>query len=65
MNLVIGTVTPPFGTVLFVLSSVANVSVEKVAKSVLIFFSPLLIVLLLINVFPAMTLWLPNLLFGK
>jgi len=65
LNLVIGTMTPPFGTVLFVLSSVANVSVEKVAKSVLIFFPPLLIVLLLINVFPAMTLWLPNLLFGK
>jgi TRAP-type C4-dicarboxylate transport system permease large subunit len=47
-----------------VLSSVADVTVEKVARSVLIFFPPLLIVLLLINMFPAMTLWLPNLLFG-
>jgi tripartite ATP-independent transporter DctM subunit len=64
LNLVIGTMTPPFGTVLFVLSSVADVTVEKVARSVLIFFPPLLIVLLLINMFPAMTLWLPNLLFG-
>ncbi len=64
LNLVIGTLTPPFGTVLFVLSSVANVSVEKVAKSVLIFLPPLLIVLALINIFPQMTLWLPNLIYG-
>jgi len=65
LNLIIGTMTPPFGTVLFVLSSVAHVTVEKVAKSVLIFFPPLLVVLLLINMYPQMTLWLPNLLFGK
>ncbi len=64
LNLVIGTMTPPFGTVLFVLSSVANVSVEKVARSVVIFFPPLLVVLALINIFPQLTLWLPNLLFG-
>ncbi|NCB02216.1 MAG: TRAP transporter large permease [Spirochaetia bacterium] len=64
LNLVIGTMTPPFGTVLFVLSSVAEVSVETVTKSVVIFFPPLLLVLTLINMFPQLTLWLPNLIFG-
>lgn len=63
LNLVIGTMTPPFGTVLFVLSSVANVTVEKVARSVVIFFPPLILVLALINIFPSLTLWLPELLF--
>ena len=64
LNLVIGTLTPPFGTVLFVLSGVAKVSVETVAKSVVYFFIPLIIVLFLVNAFPALSLWLPNLIFG-
>lgn len=64
LNLVIGTLTPPFGTVLFVLSGVANVSVETVARSTLIFLAPLILVLILINAIPPLTLWLPNLLYG-
>ena len=32
LNLVIGVITPPFGTVLFVLSSVAKVPVDRVAR---------------------------------
>ncbi|NQT59562.1 MAG: TRAP transporter large permease [Bacteroidetes bacterium] len=65
LNLIIGTLTPPFGTVLFVLSGVANVPVEKVAKSTFLFMGPLLLVLLLINIFPGLTLWLPNLIYGQ
>lgn len=64
LNLVIGTLTPPFGTVLFVLSGVAKVSVERVAKAVVMFFPPLLFVLFLVNAFPSLSLWLPNLIFG-
>lgn len=64
LNLVIGTLTPPFGTVLFVLSGVAKVPVEKVAKSTFIFVPPLILVLILINIFPDLTLWLPNLFYG-
>jgi tripartite ATP-independent transporter DctM subunit len=65
LNLMIGILTPPFGTVLFVLSSVAKVSVETVAKDTAIFILPLLIVLILIVLFPQLTLFLPNLFFGK
>ena len=65
LNLMIGLLTPPFGTVLFVLSGVADVPVEKVAKDTVIFLIPLLIVLVLIVLFPQLTLFMPNLIFGK
>jgi len=64
LNLVIGVITPPFGTVLFVLSSVAKVPVDRVAKATFKFYPPLLIVLILIALFPPLTLFLPNLIFG-
>ncbi len=65
INLMIGVLTPPFGSVLFVLSSVANVSVEKVARDTAIFIIPILVVLFLITVFPPVTLFLPNLIYGQ
>jgi len=65
LNLIIGTLTPPFGTVLFVLSSVSNTPVEKVTKYTATFIPPLLIVLLLVNLLPSLTLWLPDVLFGN
>jgi tripartite ATP-independent transporter DctM subunit len=64
LNLVIGTLTPPFGTVLFVLASVTGLTVEKVFRHTALFILPLLAVLALINIFPQMSLWLPNLIFG-
>jgi len=65
LNLMIGLLTPPFGTVLFVLSGVAKVSVEYVARSTFIFIIPLLVVLILIVLFPQFSLFLPNIIFGK
>ncbi len=64
LNLMIGILTPPFGTVLFVLSSVANTTVENVARSTAIYIIPLVIVLLLLTFIPQLSLWLPNLIFG-
>ncbi len=64
LNLVVGVITPPFGTVLFVLSSVAKVPVDRVARATAKFYLPLVIVLVLIAVFPQLTLFLPNLIFG-
>jgi TRAP-type C4-dicarboxylate transport system permease large subunit len=64
VTLVIGAVTPPFGTVLFVLSSVANISVEKVSRHTIYFLVPLFFALAVINAFPTLSLWLPDLLFG-
>lgn len=64
VNLMIGQLTPPFGSVLFVLSSVAKVPVEKVIRSCMIFIPALLVALLLICLFPQLCLFLPNLIFG-
>ena len=64
LNLVIGVITPPFGTVLFVLSSIAKVPVDRVARATFRFYPPLIIVLILIALIPQLTLFLPNLLFG-
>lgn len=65
LNLMVGLLTPPFGVVLFVLSGVAELPVEQVAKDTVIFIIPLLVVLVLIVLFPQLTLFLPNIIFGK
>ena len=38
---------------------------EAVSKSIMIFYIPMLIVLILVTYIPALSLWLPNLLLGK
>jgi TRAP-type C4-dicarboxylate transport system permease large subunit len=53
------------GIGLFVAARVARISPEQVLRSVLPFMVPLLIGLLVITAFPQLTLWLPNLVFGK
>ncbi|TDW29522.1 TRAP transporter large permease [Cryobacterium psychrophilum] len=61
-NLVIGLLTPPVGLVLFVLSSVTGAPVPEVIRGVLPFFIPMLLVLVLISLVPALSTWLPGML---
>ena len=61
LNLMIGLLTPPVGMVLFVLSRVAKMSFDRTVKAVLPFLIPLLAVLVLISIFPQITLYLPTL----
>ena len=63
-NLMIGILTPPMGTALFVVSRVGNMPFKTLVKGVLPFLVPLLITLVLLNVFPQITLFLPALLTG-
>ncbi|MEM9630348.1 MAG: TRAP transporter large permease [Pseudomonadota bacterium] len=65
LNLMLGLLTPPVGMVLFVLSRVSKVPFEKCVAATLPFLVPLLGVLLLLTFIPAMTLWLPDLVYGK
>jgi tripartite ATP-independent transporter DctM subunit len=55
----IGLVTPPVGIILFMVSSIANVSLERLSLSVLPFVIWMIIVLGLMILFPPITLWLP------
>jgi tripartite ATP-independent transporter DctM subunit len=61
LNLMIGLLTPPVGIVLFVLSRVSGLSFDRTVRAVLPFLVPLLLVLVLISVFPVLTLYLPTL----
>lgn len=61
LNLCIGICTPPVGTLLFVGSGVANVSVTKVIKSLLPFLAIMVAVLMLISFIPEISLLLPRL----
>jgi len=65
LNLGIGLLTPPVGPTLVVGCAIGKVSMEAVSKSIMIFYIPMLIVLVLVTYIPALSLWLPNLLLGK
>ncbi|WP_027430626.1 MULTISPECIES: TRAP transporter large permease [Lachnospira] len=62
MNLSIGTITPPVGSVLFVGCSVSKLSVEDVIKKLLPYFGVIVAALLLITFIPAFSMWLPGIL---
>ncbi|HSP58288.1 MAG TPA: TRAP transporter large permease [Halomonas sp.] len=63
LNLMIGLLTPPVGMVLYVLSRVSNISFEDCMRGTLPFLIPLVISLLLVTFIPAISLWLPTLVY--
>jgi len=60
LNLMIGLLHPPLGMVLFVLSRVAKLSVERTTIAILPWLVPLALALLLITFVPSISLWLPE-----
>jgi tripartite ATP-independent transporter DctM subunit len=62
LNLGIGLLTPPVGPTMVVGCAIGRVSMEAVSRSILIFYIPMLIVLVLVTYIPAISLWLPHLL---
>ena len=64
-NLILGTIHPPIGVVLFVTARIANISFETMSRAILPWLVPLLIVLAAITVFPPLTLWLPQAVMGR
>lgn len=60
LNLMIGLLTPPVGMVLFVLSRISKLSVEKTTLAILPWMIPLFLALGLITFIPAITMWLPT-----
>lgn len=63
-NLMIGLVTPPMGLVLYVVSDVSGERFENVVRDILPFYLPMLAVLILISLVPALVLALPDWVFG-
>lgn len=62
MNLAIGTITPPVGSVLFVGCSIAKLPVEDVMKKLLPYFLVIVAGLLFVTFVPALSMWLPGVL---
>lgn len=62
VNLGIGLITPPVGSVLFVASAVSKQKIETVVRAMLPFYGMLLVVLGMVTYIPAISLWLPGLL---
>lgn len=60
LNLCIGTITPPVGSILFTGCKVGNVSIESVIKHLLPYFTAILLVLLLVTYVPAISMALPS-----
>ncbi|MFZ1871485.1 MAG: TRAP transporter large permease [Chania sp.] len=61
VNLGIGLITPPVGSVLFVASAVSKQKIEHVVKAMIPFYIALLSVLMLVTYVPAISLFLPKL----
>ncbi|MFJ1231312.1 TRAP transporter large permease [Yersinia proxima] len=60
INLGIGLITPPVGSVLFVASAVSKQKIEQVVKAMLPFYGALFLVLMLVTYIPEISLWLPR-----
>lgn len=60
-NLMIGLMSPPFGTLLFMCSAVTGVKLGKLIKELLPFYVGAIVLLLLITFVPAISLFLPRL----
>jgi tripartite ATP-independent transporter DctM subunit len=60
LNLMIGLLHPPLGTVLFVLSRTAKLSVERTTMAILPWLVPLFAALIVCTYVPEIVLWLPK-----
>ncbi len=64
VNMELGMISPPVGLNLFVTSGITGVSLKDVVVYSLPWSATILVGLLLVTYIPAISLWLPNLMFG-
>jgi tripartite ATP-independent transporter DctM subunit len=62
INLMLGLLTPPVGSVLYITSSVTGRPVDVVFRGIAPFLIPLVAVLVVVTAFPGLVMWLPGLL---
>jgi len=60
VNAMIGLITPPYGMLLFVINAVTGISLREIIVGTLPFLLALLIALVLLTLFPDLSLWLPR-----
>lgn len=64
INLCVGAITPPVGTVLYTVCSCTGSTVADFTRNLIPFFIALLFVIILVTYVPAIVLFLPNLIMG-
>jgi tripartite ATP-independent transporter DctM subunit len=60
VNLLVGTLTPPFGVILFIMMDIAKISLAQMVRAVLPFYLPLLFTLIVITVWADFVLAVPR-----
>jgi tripartite ATP-independent transporter DctM subunit len=65
VNIMIGLLTPPVGMSVYIASDIAGIPVMEGFRKTLVFALPILAVLILTTYWPAVSLFLPNLIFGR
>lgn len=65
VNLMIGLVTPPVGFSLYVTARIAGVPLHDVIRAAVPFYIPLVVVLAVVIIVPAATLWLPSIMLAR
>ena len=63
VNSGIGLITPPVGPTLFVGCAIGKVSIEEVSRELWPFYGAMCLALAIVTYVPAVSLWLPNLLY--
>lgn len=61
LNIMIGAITPPVGTIMYVVLALSHISMAEFAREVWPFVIALVIALLFVTYLPGLALWLPNL----
>lgn len=60
VNIMIGLITPPYGMLLFVMTSISGCSLGQIVREVFPFLCALLVALFVITWLPGVSLWLPR-----
>lgn len=63
-NLTIAGITPPVGGLMYISSMVLKVPMMAYAREVLPYLAMMMVLLLMLSMFPQLSLWLPNLVYG-
>lgn len=63
LNLCIGLCTPPVGSILFIGCGVAQTSIAQVVRPLFPLFLAMIVALMIVTYIPALTMWLPGLLY--
>jgi len=63
VNIMIGGVTPPFGSMMFTTCSITEVPIEDFIRESIPFIIALIVALLIVTYMPALVMFLPNLIY--